>query len=675
MPRSMRAEQIVPALPSSIPPSPPSAIGRDAFEARRRKVEEERQERIVNSTLAKIDLLEANVSLARALHYKGLWINETDVPALNKIRDAEITLSHLIEQNEDDLGITDERALSRIRERCAIVLKDLRGMIAVFQDDAKSGVRDDTWDDVPPTVIDLDSKGWNVVEDKELTPSTATSGDAEVVERDIQPHDFISSRGKANSYLKKQAELERAKKDLDLHTITDQELEQTVDKAFEPILATDKAETEGRTDLMNVDVDAEMDRVFEGTEKQLLSIPSSLEETRSRYLQALRVSEGILEDIHRLARPSDDMLHAYLVGLSKSYAEFEERLNLIRRIDNPTEENLEEKAVIADAMHAIEDTRHQIHTVVNNRFEPVQPKKENLRKVFGEKTQEDLTAEKLDRQLNKKAAFKEELEGFAAELNQLIEKSNPKIVPEVFMPTYAQKGATGWLARAFATNQPKIKARDLEQLIIGIGAAQQRFDSAYYSEDERVNAMPVHGLIIGKSSVADTWRALNETISRLDEDTSTPISLGSNAGSGKAKMQARAEDATGANRERIENQALAERYREQKIENEIRLGVPNGAEILRQIDSDPNADKLTFISSAYLVALAELIATTETNDFEATKEKLEVFQSFNDELLENGIAIDDAQAAIENAEHITRLRPRKRASSRTKKAIVGKKVA
>jgi hypothetical protein len=579
---------------------------------------------------AVIQGLRVLATFAMVRHIPGTWERAGDTLTLTKLRDAEIRLEKILSDFRDQ--DSEDPSVQEVLKRVTIALKDTKDAIAIFAKDAAEGTHDEAWDE--PTVVDES----DFMSEEETAREKTDVKDADKEDAkdtyQVQDEDLLPSE---------KAEITQP---------VDEKLEEAVNKAFEPHLS-EKAE-------------ASIKQVTH-VEKPMMVIPADLDSTRSLYNDVALTVLNIRHDLPR-TRPIDDELFAHLVDLSKRYEEFQERLLILKIKVIPTHDDLKEEAIIADALHLIEDVRHEIHRVINRQEQKTPaPAATRARGLSAEQ-------QAFERNMELRASLKQELEACEDELKMLVEKTKPGILPETFLPQYAGRGPIGFLARAFQP-KPKINRKEFYALLSRIKKAQDAFNTAYYApeyEERYAKKQPISkkssiGVILedirGKkakkpitrrmpldrlgqdSDLVETWRLLTEEISRLDEDLSTPLSMPGDRVA-DVKISAR------QHAEKEEKRIRTLRRREVAVEKAAKIGIPNGAEIIKTIIEDPNAGELASRATEYLLDLSDLVNAIATRERQHIQEKLAIFEELQNAMLEKGIAIKAGNDAIVSAKQV-----------------------
>lgn len=682
--------------------------------------EESRQEkREALYSIARIEGMRVMASLAKAKHTAGTWDTSSDTETLTQLRDTELYLDDLLEKLRERGYHEGNVVMNDVLKRVTKGIKEVKDTIAIFSKDAtdSNAIQEDGWD--IPTVVDendfVDIGRAEIVKDE----------DANELEwkhtHEVQDADLLPSDGRM-LIADEEQEKQRVTAKKDLKSITNEELEKAVDEAFEPYTG-DKAIAEAFQEPIT---DLEIELAFRGKEHSLLAIPADIASTRSKYVDLNKKAANITPET--ISKLGEDAVYSYLIDLSKSHAELEERLDILNAKKTSTDDDTEEKALIADALHLIEDMRHEIHQTINKKhetkFESI-PAYEHFYGEEGEtwnpshrirKQQQAITSttwtnkkpeilSPFDQQMELKAELKKALEKCEIDLKILVEKAKPGQMAEMFLPQYTSRGVIGLLSRAFQP-KPKIDAKEFQAIIGRMKNAQMKFNDAYYTlsekaeniiggykpkdgmsvEDKMANLrmkrkgkrsmggfMPVESLT-KESDLIDTWRSLTKEIATLDEDLSTPITM-TDSHRGEIKVSTREH----AEAEEMRIESL--RQKEAEIKETSARGVQDARDILKEIRDNPQAGELKQRATEYLSDLSTLILATASGNEQLIAPSLGRFKELHEALLEKGIAIKQGQGAIHDAEETLgsiedkRVLPKQTPKNRTVRAITSSRKA
>lgn len=386
---------------------------------------------------------------------------------------------------------------------------------------------------------------------------------------------------------------ETAKRELDAATQT--EVSQAMDKAFDPYI-----------------------------ESSPLLIPGNLQETRSKFLEINRFINGIETSLHEATNKNKDLFDAYLSELSHFYTEMEERLTLLLRA-SPNDEIAEEKEIIADAMHLIEDLRDRIH-------QEYAPDARNTRAV--------------EEHLELKTIKKNLLEKQAKKLTDLLKRSGMEH-PEITMSESG--GIMGPIRRGlgglFGTG-PTIDEYDLQKISDAVANIERTHLKRVYSDAERLSAIYAHREkhdpllnIEGSTNPYKIWETIHNELEDLDEQLSSALGE-ADRGQGSAKASVRRDHALSEETEAARNLRMNE------ILEAKRAGVKEAETIAHTIANDPNVGDLSFFPTDYVARMGQLALSVKQMDRERMPELIKDLEEMNEELRMIGIETKPAETLI-----------------------------
>lgn len=676
---------------------------------------------------AQIEALNANVHLIAAKRIKGIH-EEQDWKTVLDLRKAEIELMEMI----DELRAEDDAdANSALIEKAARAQKAAREALDLVHLDAKEGADDEDWDYEGAAVDDAELIPPDVVKPGAL--NVAAENDAhrhpkaesllrkqEAMLKAQDDLEGISNTELAESvdpfFAKRAAEenerTEPAKKDF--HGATDAEIEQDIEKAFAPYVAEE--ERQGRADFADItkeeledagehlfeveiaedrmrakrakedleraiqarntfdpEIQASLDQTFPESQEHrrlLMDIPATLEATQKKT-DAL---DSYLNEVQRtidMGHVNNLIFRSIQDDLQTSFrAPLEERLHLIQLSPARSEDAQAEAAIIAEALHRIEDTKHAL---AKTQLKPLErPQADRL----GSKNAVDPS---LESQLKLKTKLRDALVMISEDLVQALEKAGMKN-PELEMTTYTQPGILSGLKRLFTSPASRIDAKTFQRITRSLRDAQIKFNTAYYDAYEQAQNVKERGTLGGNMPIehlgrdADlfaVWKAIHEEISALSKDVEAPTVPEIQKGKGEGTKNAAIQNKINELRSReVEGTEMIARSAE--VEAAKRAGISDAETILEEIQTDPHADQLTFHGQAYLNQMVAVMESIKASDQVQTAKELAILESMQEELLENGIPMTSGAQFIENANKLRYAQPRKskeeRAAKRAKKA-------
>jgi hypothetical protein len=341
---------------------------------------------------------------------------------------------------------------------------------------------------------------------------------------------------------------------------------------------------------------------------EFIDIPSSFEETQSKYAVIARMTKEIDERISRFSfsKEEADQFSERLFELSRHHAALEERLSTLQGKDLTDSEVIDEKAVIADALHMIEDARHKIREMPYN---PKTPR------------------EQIHREMEIKKAELKKLEEVSTKLIEALKNTGIE-KPELYFAE--QSSGLGSIRRGiiklFGRKERIINPTTLTKLRNEATKAVNEYFSNAYDQNEQLlpgykNAREQNAILhLNEDSDAhDLWEAINQAIDRTEHEI-------------KAH-----EDELG----------IISRDQQQigNADNEIirYSSVRTANQILESLTNDERTKDLSFSPKDYVIALTELRNTTTQRDQEKIENLLPKVTSMRDEIAENWISMANAQ--------------------------------
>jgi hypothetical protein len=375
----------------------------------------------------------------------------------------------------------------------------------------------------------------------------------------------------------------------------------------------------------------------------MIVIPNNLEATQqkcSNLNRQLKDVELLLTQKTRYAEREkfDDIL----IDLSKQYVAFHERLDILNQGVQNADGVVEEKELIASAIHRIEDIRHRIHEM---NFISETPGEVQLEKNLGFKT-----------------VKKEKLENISERLANAIERSGIKN-PELYM--VEQSSGLGnvrrGLMKLFGKKESLINKATLTKLKNEVLQVEENYLNSAYSEAER-NIGPyaktrLSRLLAIKDSddIHELWNAIHSEIADLDDQLEVaPIVVeGEGETKAKAAMNATIADKYGyIERSRAYQRETARDAKEAYAPTKLR----HADDLIKAIKKNENANSLTFLPEDYTDALAELRYAINKEDLRSIQLALPRVQSMKEEI--SGLYIDmndeDGRPIMEDEAYINK---------------------
>lgn len=375
----------------------------------------------------------------------------------------------------------------------------------------------------------------------------------------------------------------------------------------------------------------------------MIVIPNDFEATEKKYTALNRQIKDIEALLSRNTRYADrEAFDDVLIDLSKQYIAFHERLDILNQGVQDADNAAEEKELIANAIHHIEDIRHRIHEM-----------------KFISETPGEVQAEK---NLGLKTVKKEKLESIAERLASAIERSGIKH-PELYM--VEQSSGLGSVRRGlmklFGKKESIINKATLTKLKNEALQVEQNYLQAAYSEAER-NIGPYAKNSLSKilalkdtEDIHEFWNTIHAEIEDLNNQLE--IAPVSDTGKGEAKVKGNKakEDERTYEAERTIGRNQREAARQAK-ETYAPAKLRHADDLIEAIKKDKNVDSLTFLPEDYTDALAELRYAINTDDLRRIQMALPRVQSMKEEI--SGLYIDmtnaDGQPILEDEAYINK---------------------
>lgn len=393
-----------------------------------------------------------------------------------------------------------------------------------------------------------------------------------------------------------------------------------------PITIEDPDETseepEVTVDLSHPSMQSSEDISTEPKPKELIDIPGNLDETRIKYANLHRFARDTEVEISQYlhTRSEQDRLDDRLLNLSQQRVAFEERLRILQSMDRKHEDTSEERELIADAIHLIEDLRYRIHELDRK---PKTPK------------------EQLYRIIELKQAEKARLVSIEDKLVSALKKNGIEN-PELYLLEQAsglgmiRRGIVKLLGRRETVihkgTLTKLKKEAKDVITEAINAEKQLPPD--FSESERTDPI-LH--LTDASDLHDLWQALSHSIQQASEEI----------------RKKEHELGVASNDERERSRADQDR-----IDRAIRYStVRTKEELLASLSKEAHAKELTFSPKDYVYILTELKNATTEKKFDKVERLLPTAISMRDEIaglwihLENekGETITEDETIIEKA--------------------------